>query len=185
MKKSCLLLLTLSLVALLPRALHAQASAAATRGGIAQIGVAYSNSNQDEYTKRLQGITIYGTFELTNHLGVEGDVHLASALKSYYGYKETSADVGLRYTHRVRRYSPYGKALVGFGHSSAPSPNQIVGANTPGTYMLYSLGGGLDYRLSDRFNLRAVDFEYQNWPNFAPHGLTPSILSFGVAYRLR
>lgn len=185
MKKTCLLSLVLSLVIVLPSALHAQATAAATRGGIAQAGVAYTYSNEDEYPGRhLQGLTLYGTFDLNNHIGVEGNVHLASVIKSYYDYKENSYDAGLRWAWHKRKFTPYAKGLVGFGHATAPSPNQIVGGSTPGTYFLFGLGGGLDYSLSEKVNLRA-DFEYQRWPNFPPHGLTPPLLSFGAAYRFR
>jgi opacity protein-like surface antigen len=187
MKKTCLLSLTLALTGglVLPSAMRAQATAAATRGGMAQAGVSYSYSNEDEYPgKHLQGITLYGTYDLNNHLGVEGDVHLDSALKSYFGYTESSYDVGVRYVRHYRRYNPYAKALVGLGHANAPSPTQIVGGSSPGSYMLFGLGGGLDYGISDHFNARA-DFEYQRWPNFPPHGLTPPIFSIGVAYRIR
>jgi hypothetical protein len=186
MKKTCLLFLTLSLVALLPSAMHAQATAAATRGGMSQVGVAYSIANEDEYPgKHVQGMTFYGTLDLNNHLGVEGDVHLDSIFKSYFQYTESSYDVGLRWTQHYRKFAPYGKGMVGLGHSYAPAPNQIVGGNTPGTYFLFAAGGGLDYYLTDKINVRVVDFEYQRWPNFPPHGLTPPIFSFGVAYRLR
>ena len=186
MKKTRLLLVTLSLGTLLPSAVHAQATAAATRGGATQIGAAYTFSNEDEYPgKYLQGMTIYGTFDLNNHLGVEGDVHLASLFKSYFQYKETSYDAGLRWTEHYRKFSPYAKALVGFGHSSAVDTQQIVGGSTPGSYFLFGLGGGLDYNLTDKINIRCVDFEYQRWPNFPPNGLTPPLLSAGIAYRLR
>lgn len=186
MKKTCLLSLVLSLVILLPARLHAQATAAATRGGIAQVGGAYTFSNEDEYPgKYLQGITIYGTFDLNNHLGIEGDVHMASVIKNYFNYKETSYAAGLRWTQHYRKFAPYAKGLVGFGHSTADSPQQIVGGSTPGSYFLFGLGGGLDYYLTPKINIRAVDFEYQRWPNFPPHGLTPPLLSFGVAYRIR
>lgn len=185
MKKTCLLSLVLSLALVLPSALHAQATAAATRGGIAQAGVAYTYSNEDEYPGRhLQGVTIYGTFDLNNHIGVEGNVHLASVIKSYFDYKENSYDAGLRWAQHYRKFTPYAKALVGFGHATAPSPGQIVGGSTPGTYFLFGLGGGLDYSLSNKINARA-DFEYQRWPNFPPHGLTPPLFNVGVAYRFR
>ncbi|HEX5284534.1 MAG TPA: outer membrane beta-barrel protein [Bryocella sp.] len=186
MKKTCLLFLSLSLVSMLPSTLHAQATAAATRGGMAQVGAGYTYSNEDEYPgKHLQGASIYGTFDLNNHLGVEGDVHMASVFKSYFNYKETSYDAGLRWAEHYRKFSPYGKALVGFGHSSAVTPQQIVGGSTPGSYFLFGLGGGLDYSLSDKINVRVIDFEYQRWPNFPPHGLTPPLFTFGVAYRIR
>jgi opacity protein-like surface antigen len=183
--KTCLLSLVLSLALVLPSALHAQATAAATRGGIAQAGVAYTYSNEDEYPgKHLQGVTIYGTFDLNNHIGVEGNAHLASVIKSYFDYKENSFDAGLRWAQHYRKFTPYGKALVGFGHATAPSPIQIVGGSTPGTYFLFALGGGLDYSISNKINARA-DFEYQRWPNFPPHGLTPPLFNVGVAYRFR
>ena len=186
MKKTCLLFVTLSLVTSLPSVLHAQATAAATRGGIVQAGATYTFSNEDEYIgKYLQGMTIYGTFDLNNHIGVEGNVHLVSAFKSYFDYKETSYDAGLRWTQHYRKFSPYAKGLVGFGHATAPNPNQIVGGSTPGTYFLWALGVGLDYSLTPKMNIRCLDFEYQRWPNFPPHGLTPPLLSFGAAYRFR
>ena len=56
MKKTCLLSLVISLALVLPSALHAQATAAATRGGIAQAGVAYTISNEDEYPGRAQDV---------------------------------------------------------------------------------------------------------------------------------
>ncbi len=186
MKKTCLLFLSLSLVTMLPSRLHAQATPAATRGGMAQVGAGYTYSNEDEYPgKHLQGMSIYGTFDLNNHLGIEGDVHMASVFKSYFNYKETSYDAGLRWTEHYRKFSPYAKGLVGFGHSTAVNSRQIVGGSTPGSYFLFGLGGGLDYSLSDKINVRVVDFEYQRWPNFPPHGLTPPLFTFGVAYRLR
>ncbi|HEY4011074.1 MAG TPA: outer membrane beta-barrel protein [Acidobacteriaceae bacterium] len=186
MKKICLLFLALSLVTLLPSRLHAQATAAATRGGIIQAGASYTYSNEDQYPgKHLQGATIYGTFDLNNHLGVEADLHFASAFHSYYDYKESSYDAGLRWTQHYRKFAPYAKGLVGFGHSSAINSIQIVGGSTPGSYFLFGLGGGLDYSLNNKINIRCVDFEYQRWPNFPPHGLTPPLFSFGAAYRIR
>jgi opacity protein-like surface antigen len=185
MKKTCLLSLLLSLVIVVPSALHAQATAAATRGGISQVGVAYTVSNEDQYIgKYLQGMSFYGTFDLNNHIGVEGDVHLVSLFKSYFDYKESSYDGGLRYVLHYRRFHPYGKGMVGIGHATAPNPNQIVGGSTPGTYFLFAFGTGLDYSVNDKINVRA-DFEYQRWTNFPPHGLTPPLFNVGVAYRFR
>ena len=73
-------------------------------------------------------MTFYGTFDLNNHIGIEGNVHLASLFKSYYDYKENSFDAGVRWAWHCRRFTPYAKGLVGFGHASAPVPYQIEGA---------------------------------------------------------
>jgi opacity protein-like surface antigen len=185
MKKIYLFTVTAALAVLMPSAARAQATAAATRGGIVQAGIGYTNSGQDEYKQRLQGMTIYGTMDLNAHLGIEADVHMASIFKSYFQYKEQSYDVGLRYAYHRRRFVPYAKGMIGIGRATAASPTQIYAGNVPNTYMLFAVGGGLDYSLTDRINVRAVDFEYQRWPNFVPHGLTPSLLTFGVAYRIR
>jgi hypothetical protein len=70
------------------------------------------------------------------------------------------------------RASPYGKFLVGIG-----SANFLNGHSTTIAY-----GGGLDYRLSKHFVLRAFDFEYQSWfltPTLYPYGG-----SVGIGYKV-
>jgi hypothetical protein len=69
-------------------------------------------------------------------------------------------------------WTPYGKVLVGLGGSSF--------LNGHATTLAY--GGGVDYRLSKRFTLRAFDFEYQSWfltPTLHPYGG-----SVGIGYRV-
>jgi hypothetical protein len=68
--------------------------------------------------------------------------------------------------------TPYGKFLVGLGNGSF-----LNGHSTVLTY-----GGGVDYRLSKRFTLRAFDFEYQQWlvtPTLYPYGG-----SVGIGYKI-
>ncbi len=59
--------------------------------------------------------------------------------------------------------TPYGKFLVGLGSASF-----LNGHSTVLTY-----GGGVDYRLSRHFVLRAFDFEFQQWT------LTPTLYPYG------
>jgi hypothetical protein len=69
-------------------------------------------------------------------------------------------------------FTPYGKFLVGIGSGSF--------LNGHSTVLAY--GGGVDYRLSKRFTLRAFDFEYQQWllnPTLYPWGG-----SVGIGYRI-
>jgi hypothetical protein len=71
--------------------------------------------------------------------------------------------------HRV---TPYGKFLVGLGGASFIAGHTFV----------LSYGGGVDVKLSRRFTLRAVDFEYQQWrvsPTLYPYGG-----SVGISYRV-
>ncbi|HVN93502.1 MAG TPA: outer membrane beta-barrel protein [Terracidiphilus sp.] len=67
---------------------------------------------------------------------------------------------------------PYGKFLVGLGNGPFLTANTFV----------FAYGGGLDYRLSRRFTLRAIDFEYQQWevaPTLNPYGG-----SVGISYKI-
>jgi hypothetical protein len=71
--------------------------------------------------------------------------------------------------HRV---TPYGKFLVGLGGASFIAGHTFV----------LSYGGGVDVRLTRRFTLRAVDFEYQQWrvtPTLYPYGG-----SVGISYKI-
>ncbi|MBS1800740.1 MAG: outer membrane beta-barrel protein [Acidobacteria bacterium] len=158
---------------------HAQAVPTAIRaGGIAQIGAGWSIASPDYGPSKIQGVSIYGTFDFTRHWGVEGDVHRIS-LKTPSTIGEDSYLVGPRYVFHHGRIHPYAKALAGFGrfhylYNSAPSATY--------TYKIYSFGGGVDVRARSHLNIRAVDLEYQKWPGFPTNGITPLALTFGAAY---
>lgn len=161
----------------------AQATYAGDRDGVIQVGVAYTNSQTDEYFKRTTGVTLYGAIDFKKHLGAEADIHLGGIIKAPESFSESSYDVGLRYIYRFRRYDLYAKGLVGIGQPKADPPAFVTGV--PGTYFLYAGGGGLDIRLLRNVIVRAVDFEYQRYPGFPQHALTPSMISIGAAYRFR
>jgi hypothetical protein len=68
--------------------------------------------------------------------------------------------------------TPYGKVLFGFGSGSFLNGHTSV----------LAYGGGVDYRLSKRFTLRAFDFEYQQW--FVTPTLHPYGGSVGIGYKI-
>jgi hypothetical protein len=71
------------------------------------------------------------------------------------------------------RITPYGKFLVGLGNGPFINGNTLV----------LSYGGGVDYRLTRRFTLRAFDFEYQSW-RVNPTPLSPYGGSVGISYKI-
>jgi opacity protein-like surface antigen len=78
--------------------------------------------------------------------------------------------------HRFGRFTPYAKALGGAGVLSSP---YIAGSQV--TAFTFAYGGGVDYRLSKRFSLRA-DYEEQRWrtdPVIQPFGA-----SAGISYKI-
>jgi len=91
----------------------------------------------------------------------------------YLAISEDSYLIGPRLPiHRFGRATPYAKALFGLGN----------GSFLYGTAFVYAYGGGLDYRVTKKISVRAIDFEYQQWqatPAFSPYGF-----SAGISYKV-
>lgn len=189
-------LLVCSLFAGSVMSLHAQAIATATRRGDAQIGVGYSNVTPDYTQDRFNGIAVYGDFDFSSHFGIEGEFHYAKspnkdpAVNPIY---EKSYEIGGRYHRTYNRFVPYAKVMYGRGVFNFPYYKVQTSYNPPAfsyspsanlAYNLVAAGVGVDYRLTRILNVRA-DYEYQRWLGFPKSGLTPSLLTFGIAYHFR
>lgn len=159
----------------------AQAVPTATRAGIAQLGVGYTFAKPDYGPRKVQGGTVYGTFDFTRHWGIEGDVHLVSIVTPN-DIGEDSYLIGPRYVFRHNRFMPYAKVLGGLGRFQY---QYDYTPHTSYTYGVYAFGAGLDYQATRHLNVRAFDFEYQKWPGYPTNGLTPLVFTFGAAYAFR
>ncbi len=136
------------------------------------LGIAYTSPN------RLYGPGAFVDVRFSRWVQVEAEGHWLRYNEFYQpgattGNGESTYLVGPRIPigtfHRV---TPYGKFLVGLGTGSFLSG---------GTFVL-DYGGGVDYRLTRRFTLRAIDFEYQQWrvtPTLYPYGG-----SVGISYKI-
>ena len=182
MMKSCLSALVLVLVgaAYTPR-LQAQAAATAT-GNTLSVGLSYQNINPDYGPVRASGVGLFVNYDFSRYIGATAEVNLQTALSSVV-FPERTYMVGARGEYRSGPYMVYAKALVGGASSSNNSDNPYL--LNVGSYPLYAYGGGLEIRLEHHITLRAIDFEQQQWLEYHPNGLTPGLLSFGVAYRLQ
>jgi len=80
----------------------------------------------------------------------------------------------------LERVTPYAKILGGAGYMNFQ--NHIA----TGHFGALAYGGGLDFRLNRRVNIRALDVEIQQWPQFAvaTQSLHPVGVSAGVSYRI-
>ena len=80
----------------------------------------------------------------------------------------------------LERVTPYAKILGGSGYMNFQ--NHIA----TGHFGALAYGGGLDFRLNRRVNIRALDVEIQQWPQFAvaTQSLHPVGVSAGVSYRI-
>ena len=80
--------------------------------------------------------------------------------------------------HETRRYKPYAKALFGY------SKMNFQYNYAYGHFADLALGGGVDIPLTRKITLRAINFEYQLWPNWLNGTLKPYGGDVGVSYRI-
>lgn len=121
---------------------------------------------------RLYGAGAFVDYRMSRWIQLEGEVRWLN-WNVYQNINEKSYSVGLREPiYTFWRFTPYGKGLVGMGS----------GDFLTGQAAVYTLGGGVDYRLSKRLNIRAFDYEYQQWK--VTPTLHPYTASVGVSYRI-
>jgi hypothetical protein len=81
--------------------------------------------------------------------------------------------IGPRVQPRRDPYTPYVKILVGLGYFNYPyEPAQ-------GRYFVIAPGAGVDLMLGQNLEIRLIDIEYQEWPQFtfgtiSPYGINRS-----------
>jgi opacity protein-like surface antigen len=151
----------------------AQGNSTISRAGDLQLGGGYTSANSDYVSSRINGFALYGDFDFFHNLGVEVDFHQVSDSPSKV--YERTYEVGVRYVRHYGRLGPYAKIMVGRGVFNYPQNEANL------AYNMYAIGGGLDYAVLPKVNVRA-DYEYQSWSSFKPNGLTPQMLTIGVAY---
>ncbi len=156
-----------------------QARPTASRAGDLQVGVDYAVANSDyDQQHKIRGYGFYADFDFREHFGVEVNFHqLNDPFNPIY---ERSYEAGARYVRRYHFLKPYVKAMYGRGVFNFPTAdNQSTAANL--AYNQVDFGGGLDIPIISRVNVRA-EYEYQHWFGFPPNGLTPGMVTVGVAY---
>lgn len=173
-----------------------QAGATASRGADLQAGAGFTYANTDYVPNKIGGYAFYADYDLVGLFGIEANFHRvkdpnSDPLVPSNHFSETTYEIGGRYVRHFYggRLAPYGKVLYGRGVVNFPA-HETFGPSGAEAYIdnfgynLVAFGGGLDYRLHARINIRA-DFEYQHF--FAsdrelPSGLSPYLFTFGAAY---
>jgi hypothetical protein len=156
--------------------LHAQAAPTASKRFDFQAGGGFVLDYSDYGTRAYRGVAAYTTLDFSTHFGGEFDFHQANSPvdKTY----ERTYEMGGRYHRAYGRFSPYAKVMYGRGVFNFVTDGQVV-ANL--AYNEIVFGGGTDFRVTPWLNVRG-DYEYQMWHSFPPNGLTPQLLTFGIAY---
>jgi opacity protein-like surface antigen len=166
-------------------AAYGQVAPSAT-GGAATVWVGgeFSSFNTDyDARTRIVGPGIFGDFNLTPKLGIEGEARWMH----WNGTEDqTQSDYlgGVKYRiFKIQKLSIYAKIMVGGVWVRFPDD---IGT---GSYFAFAPGAIGEYRLTRRLAVRG-DYEYQflpsapGFPGEPSNGLTPNGFSVGVAYRL-
>lgn len=139
-----------------------------------QIGAGYVDGNSDYDPQRLKGFAAYATLDVKRNFGAEIVVHQIKSSTGDNIYERTY-EIGPRYHRDYGLFAPYIKVLYGRGVFNFP--NDVANL----AYNIFSAGVGVDIKLRPYLNVRG-DYEYQKWLTFPPTGLTPQLITIGVAY---
>ena len=157
-------------------ALYSQALPAASRLGDAQIGIGYSFGRPDYIPQTFQGVAAYADFDFRPHFGVEAEFHQVNHTGGFQSFERTY-EIGGRYLRTYGALVPYIKAMIGRGDFDYPYGETELG------YTMYAGGAGSDIKIGQHLRVRA-EYEFQKWTSFPNGGLTPQIVTVGVAYHL-
>ena len=154
--------------------LYGQAIPTASRMADVQIGVGYSLARPDYVQQTFPGFAIYGDFDFRPHFGVEAEFHQAYSTNGDLSLQRTY-EIGGRYLRTYGPLVPYAKAMIGRGDFRYPFDQTEL------SYNMFAGGVGADVKLGPYLRVRG-EYEFQKWTSFPNGGLTPQIVTIGVAY---
>jgi len=162
----------------LGRAACAQTVPAADAGGARlSVGGTASGYYLQYGEVKVLGATAFVDLDTLRHFGFEGEARWLKFHQTH-DINATTYLGGVRYSRFFGRFQPYGKALVGLGQFNYP---YSLGKDSS---FVVAPGGGLDYRISERIRWRAVDFEYQLWPEFHYGQMSSYGVSSGLKFKI-
>lgn len=155
-----------------------QAAPAAERGGLRiAVGAMASGYTLQYGDRKMLGTAVFLDAESRRQLGFEAEAR-------WLKYNETAGVhastylAGPRYHVDMGHFAPYGKVLIGEGLFTFPYDY------AHGHYLVIAPGGGVDIRVNRFVRIRAIDAEYQLWPQFTFGSMSSAGISAGVLVRL-
>lgn len=150
------------------------------------IGGEYTLFNSDFFGNNLSlnrsAFTIYGDYLVYNSAWpVSLEVNYTRITNHDKDQRKMSSFMfGPQVSRHYGRFEPFAKLIGGVGYLSS---TDVLTQQQIGYHFGIGMGGGMDYRLTNRITLRPVDFTYERW-NFTPHALSPYMVGFGLSYRI-
>ena len=134
---------------------------------------------QDYVPNKVGGIGAYVDLNLFHGVGIEAEGRWQHFHETVYGVSQDNYLLGPRVqVLRLWKLRPYAKVLGGFTNMNFGS-----GIGT-GRFTTVAFGAGADVHLTRKISVRAIDAEYQWYPDFLGTRLNPYGLSAGVSYRI-
>jgi len=157
---------------------HGQVVAAGDAGKLTITAGATGTGAYLQYGERkMAGVTGFVDIDSRSPFGVELEGRWIEWNQSAKVHAETYS-IGPRYHKNFGKLQPYAKGLLGYGDFNFPY-NLATGK-----YLMVTAGGGLDYHVTNRIYLRAVDLEYQYWPQFTFGAMSTFSMSTGFRVRV-
>jgi hypothetical protein len=138
---------------------------------------AFQSDDANDY---LVGPGVYVDAHFTHWIQLEGEARWLRWNQNY-GEHQDNYLIGPRVPvwRLGRRTEIYGKALIGLGKMTFPYGYGY------GSFTALAFGGSVDYQATRKLTIRALDFEYQDWPVWLNNSsLQPYGISVGAAYRV-
>jgi hypothetical protein len=127
--------------------------------------------------RKMLGITGFVDLDARSPWGIEAEGRWLEWRQTANVHAETYS-IGPRYHKNMGKFQPYVKGMIGFGNFNFPYNL------AHGRYLVATGGGGVDYQISPRVHFRAVDVEYQYWPEFTFGAMTTFGISSGIRVRI-
>jgi hypothetical protein len=170
--------LLLAVCLVVARPVRAQVVPAGDAGGVILSAGATGSGYYLQYGERkLLGIAGFVDADTKRRTGIEAEARWLIYHQTANVNTATYA-IGPRYHLDCGRFQPYAKGLVGIGQFNFPYHL------AHGNYLVIAPGGGVDFYVSRRIRLRAVDFEYQLWPQFTFGFLSSYGVSTGIRVKI-
>ena len=156
--------------------------AAFTRPYSLTAGVTGSLFNPDYIDYKLGGIGAYLDLNLYHGIGIEAE----GRWLRWHTYDDIHQDnylIGprVKFLH-IWRLQPYAKGLVGF--SNMDFGPGYDGKDVYGRFTTVAFGGGVDLKVTRKWSIRPIDYEYQKYPEFLGSTLSPNGFTAGIGYKV-
>ena len=162
-----------------------------------RVDTGFDDPNQNFLDERegFHGVEAFVKGNVSRYVGLKGSYsfHRKSFDITTGGAPATTIDVdadlhqfmgGVEFKDNAKetKVKPFAHVLAGVAHARAETDSVLVNINESDTGFAAAVGGGVDFRLSDRVDFRAVQFDYN--PNRS-NGETSHNFRIGIGFIFR